>query len=130
MTRRCMWLPGSFVLCFVALSIAAEETSREPLRQGPRAVSPAEYGVGHLIPDLSLTDVQGKSRKLSDFKDRRAVVIAFTCKSCPLCRKFGPTLARLEKTYQKQDVVFVYVNATASETNAEVEESIRAFAFV
>jgi thiol-disulfide isomerase/thioredoxin len=129
MTRRSLWLLGSLGLCFFTHSSSGDQTSGEPLRQGPRPASPAEYGVGHLVADLPLADIQGKMRKLSDFRGKRAVVIAFTCKSCPLCRKFGPTLARLEKAYEKQDVAFVYVNATASETDAEIAESIQTFGF-
>lgn len=129
MTRRCLWLLGSLGLCVLTQSSSGEQTSSEPLRQGPRPASPAEYGVGHFVPDLPLTDIQGQPRKLSDFRGQRAVVLAFTCKSCPLCRKFGPTLARLEKAYQKQDITFIYINATASETGAEIAETIRTFGF-
>lgn len=102
-----------------------ESSAGESLRRGPKPMTAAESGVGRLVPDVTLTDVKGRSRKLSDLRDYRAIVVAFTCKSCPLSRKFAPTLSRLEKSYEKQQVAFVYVNPSPRETDAEVDESIR-----
>ncbi|MBC8114817.1 MAG: redoxin domain-containing protein, partial [Candidatus Saccharimonas sp.] len=71
----------------------------EPLRQGPKRLTPGDHGVGRMVPDLKLTDIDGRSLKLSDLKEDRAVVIAFTNTSCPICKKYAPTLAALEKQF-------------------------------
>ena len=63
----------------------------------PRVLKPAEAGVGRLIPDASFTDLAGKPGTLADFKSNRLLVIAITNDTCPLCKKFTPTLAKLEK---------------------------------
>src|SRR6056297_23206 len=51
----------------------AEETTvvEAPVRQGPRIVKPGDHGVGRQIPDVSLTDIDGKSHRLSDFANER-----------------------------------------------------------
>ena len=128
-----LFVLGGIGLTCGALSWGGEKTSSDQtvggsLRQGPKVVAAAEYGVGRLLPDLTLTDVQGKSRKLSDLKDHR-VVVAIASTGCPISRKFAPTLARLEKTYREKNVLFVYVNPSASVSADDVKESIQKHGF-
>ncbi len=125
---------GGICLASGALSRGEEKIGRGPavggaLRQGPKLVPAAEYGVGRLLPDLTLTDVEGKSRKVSDLKDRRAVVVAIASTGCPISLKFAPTLARLEKTYSEKNVLFVYVNPSPGVSADDVNESIRKHGF-
>lgn len=88
----------------------------EPVRPGPTALKPAEAGVGRQVPDIYFTDVNGKAGKLSDFKDRKGVVVAFNSTSCPISKKYAPVLARLEKTYRDKGIEFVFVNPIASDS--------------
>lgn len=125
---------GGIGLACGALSWGGDKTNRdtavaEPLRQGPKLVAAAEYGVGCLLPDITLTDVEGKSRKLSELKDRSAVVIAIANTGCPISRKLAPTLARLERTYSAKNVLFVHINPSASVSDDDVKESIQKSGF-
>jgi peroxiredoxin/mono/diheme cytochrome c family protein len=125
---------GGIGLTCGALSLGGEKSNRDPavggpLQQGPKLVAAAEYGVGRLLPDLTLSDVEGKSRKLSDLKDCRAVVFAIASTGCPVSRKFAPTLARLEKTYSEKNVLFVHVNPSSSVSADDVKESIQMHGF-
>ncbi|MEK6262518.1 MAG: redoxin domain-containing protein [Planctomycetota bacterium] len=101
----------------------------EPLRQGPVRVTPGDHGVGRMVPDLKLTDIDGRSFKLSDLKEDRAVVIAFTNTSCPICKKYAPTLAALEKQFAEKQVAFVFVNPTASDKLDDIQAAIRSHGF-
>jgi len=92
----------------------------EPLRQGPKVLRASDRGVGRLIPDARFKDIKGKSGKLSDFKSAPALVIAYTSTSCPLTKKYAPTLARLEKEFGAKGVKFLFVNPTASDTRASI----------
>lgn len=87
----------------------------EPVRQGPRVLRGAEVGVGRLVPDVAFTDISGKTGKLSDFQSARLTVVALTNTTCPLCRKYAPSLARIEKEYAAKGVVFLFVNPTATD---------------
>ncbi len=77
-------IAGIFLGGLAVLSTAASP-AESPIRRGPRPVKPGAYGVGRQIPDLVLTDIAGTKHKLSDFSDRKAVVLAMTGTGCPLC---------------------------------------------
>lgn len=106
-------LAGIYVLSICLTALA-------DVRQGPRLLKPAEAGVGRLIPDLTFTDLKGKAGRLSDFKSRAALVIAFTSTSCPLTRKFAPELARLESDFAKRGVAFLFVNPTSDSVEDQI----------
>ena len=84
-----------------------------PLRQGPKPIDADAHGVGRWVADLSYVTVEGKKGKLSDFKNKKALVIAFTGASCPLSKRFAPSLAKLENEYSKHDVAFIFVDPIA-----------------
>lgn len=95
------------------------------IRQGPKRLIPGDHGVGRMVPDIALTDIHGESFQLSDLKTCSAVVLAMTNTSCPLSKKYAPTLATLEKQFQSRNVAFVYVNATPSDKPDVIQEAIR-----
>ena len=84
-----------------------------PLRQGPIPIDASAHGVGRWVPDLSFTTIDGKKGKLSDFKDKKALVVAFTGASCPISKRFAPSLSAIEKAYGKQGVAFIYIDPIA-----------------
>src|SRR6186713_3056978 len=57
--------------------------------------------VGDKAPEWrELTDVvSGKKHSLGDLKDARAVVVVFTCNSCPVATDYEERIAKLAKTY-------------------------------
>lgn len=109
-------LRSGMVLLFVALSLHAEDASNKEM---PRIVRPAEMRVGKQIANVDFTDLAGKKHRLSDYQGKRYLVIAYTSTSCPLCKKYAPSLARLEKEYVSKNVTFLFVNPTASDTIKE-----------
>ncbi|MEY2880358.1 MAG: hypothetical protein RLZZ15_2738, partial [Verrucomicrobiota bacterium] len=106
--------------------IAAAE---EPLRVGPKILRAAERGVGRLAPDLAFTDFDGKAGRLSDFKSRPALVIAFTSTSCPITQKYAPELARISKEFSARGVAFLLVNPIASDSPASLRAAITGHGF-
>jgi peroxiredoxin len=96
----------------------------EPIRQGPKRLVPGDHQIGRLIPDLAMTDATGQSFKLSDFKTAKAIVVAITNTTCPICKKYTPTLAKLEADYREQGIAFIYVNPTASDKQATIDKVI------
>jgi thiol-disulfide isomerase/thioredoxin/mono/diheme cytochrome c family protein len=98
------------LLLAIGVQHAVAEPAKEPIRQGPKIVKPGDHGVGRLVPDIAFTDVAGKAGKLSDFKDKKALVVAYTSTSCPISKKFAPSLVRLEKAYREKGIAFLFVN--------------------
>jgi len=80
------------------------------LKSAPKVRRAADHGVGGLVADAAFTDTAGKTGKLSDFRDKAYLVVAMTDPGCPLCQKFAPALARLEKDYAAKNVAFLFVN--------------------
>ncbi|HEY1190561.1 MAG TPA: redoxin family protein [Gemmata sp.] len=81
-------------------------------KEAPKLRLPGEAGVGRFVPDLAFTDLNGKAGRLSDFKSSKLLVVAFTNTTCPLCKKYTPTLQRIEKEYAAKGVSFLFVNPT------------------
>ena len=122
---------------FLALIVSqrvtlADETSEAELattavRQGPRPLNAGEHGVGKWIPDSTLTDLARHPHLLSELaKSHRAVVIAMTSTSCPLSKKYLPTLVELSKVFGG-DVAWVIVNSIATDKLDEMNAAATSF---
>src|SRR5262245_56078467 len=61
------------------------------------------------IEDFALRDARGQTHRLSDWGDRKAVVIIFLSVDCPLAKLYAPRLKELSLRYQKK-VAFVAVS--------------------
>ncbi|MCE9564333.1 MAG: redoxin family protein [Planctomycetes bacterium] len=92
-----------------------QATKPDPVKNPPKVLRASEAGVGKLIPDVAFTDLAGKAGKLSDVKSEKLTIVAFTNTTCPLCKKYSPVLARIEKEYAAKGVSFLFVNPTATD---------------
>src|SRR5687768_2753638 len=115
------------IAAFVCSEIGQAADTNSPVREGPRVVPPGEVNVGRLIADLEFAPVTGKKFRLSGLKPAPAIVIAFTSTSCPVTKRYAPTLAALEKEYAARGVKFIFVNPC--DTDSNVTEFIRAHRF-
>jgi peroxiredoxin len=102
---------------------AATEHDR-PLRQGPKRLVPGDAGVGRQVPDLRVTDIHGQAVALSDYSSSAALVIAFTNTTCPISKKYLPSLAALESRFADQNVAFLFVNPTPSDKPEAIRAAI------
>jgi peroxiredoxin len=75
---------------------------------------------GHTIEDFTLNDSLGAKRSLSDWKDRKAVVVVFLGTECPLAKLYGKRLAELDKEYGPQGVQIVGINSNQQDTLQEM----------
>jgi peroxiredoxin len=76
------------------------------------AVSSTMLNLGTAAPDFALPDVvSGKTVKLADFADKKALLVMFVCAHCPYVVHVRPELARLAKDYAGLSVGFVGITA-------------------
>ena len=61
-------------------------------------------------PDFDLFGVDYKYHSLSDYTDRKAVVVAFTCNHCPVAQDYEDTLISIAKSYQPKGIQFIAIN--------------------
>ena len=110
-------LPLALVLGWATTVAVAAESKTE----APRPLAPNEAGINRLTPAVTGTTAAGKAFDLAAFaKDKKAVVIAVTSTSCPLSKKYLPTLAKLEKEFAGNGVAFAFVNPVATDKAADI----------
>lgn len=92
-------------------------------QETPKILKPAERGVGRLIPDLTFTTLDGKPHRLSEYKTASLLVVAFTSTTCPVARKYAPTLAEIEKDFEGKNVSVIRVDTSSAENRAKAAEA-------
>lgn len=96
------------------------------LTEAPAILKASEHGVGHLVPDLLLTDLQGTSQGLKDrISDDKGLIIAFFGATCPISRKLAPELARLEKDAASMQVRMLLVCPVAAESADDIAQFVK-----
>lgn len=92
------------------LSLLAVGFQRSTEQARVAAPIPAkDAGIGLVQSKLNGTDLNGKSVTIPA-PGAKFTVVALTSTTCPLCKKYGPTLAAIEQSYSKKGVSFVFVN--------------------
>ncbi|MFM7519013.1 MAG: redoxin [Planctomycetota bacterium] len=96
-----------------ALSAPAEP----PLRAGPKPVRPGDHGIGRRVGAVTFTALDGTVHDLARFAAGRVVVFAMTSTSCPLSRKYLPTLADLVAA-SGEGIAWILVDPVATDDQA------------
>lgn len=110
-----------------AIPITEEEVAA--VTSGPEILKPGEVRIGRRVPDFPIQGIDGETHQLSEVKDHRGVVIAMTSATCPVSKRFLPTLAELEPRLAEAGIPLVLVNPFASESEEEIREQLSAHAF-
>ncbi|PAW68096.1 MAG: hypothetical protein B9S38_11645 [Verrucomicrobiia bacterium Tous-C4TDCM] len=105
-----------------APTITPEEVAE--VTSGPEVLKPGEVGIGRMIPDLGFTTLDGKSISLGGFKDKKGLVVIMTSATCPVSKRYIPSVAKLEKELAAQDLGLLLVNPFASETAEEIKTQL------
>ena len=67
-----------------------------------------------------MQDVDGHSRTLAEYKNKKAIVAVFVGTECPLANLYFPTLAEMQKHYGDRGVQVLAINANDQDSFAEV----------
>ena len=68
------------------------------------------------VPNFYLPDAEGTLRALSDYRDKRFVVVTFLGTQCPIGNKYLPILMDLQDRYADQGVQVLAINAHPGDT--------------
>lgn len=91
------------------------------LRQSAKTLRPADHGVGRYMADVSFADINGAQHSLKEFKDKSFVVVAMTSTSCPLSRKYLPSLVELSQKYLPKNIQFIAINCVPTDRLEEMK---------
>lgn len=94
---------------------------KDQVREAPRVLPLNQSNVGRLVPDLSMTTVDSRTVTVKSLMGKHGLVIAFTNTTCPICKKYGSTLARLEASLAVKGINLLYVNPTGNEKQPDID---------
>jgi peroxiredoxin len=87
-----------------------------PKRRTAMALTPSTMlPLGTPAPDFALPDTNGRTTRLSDFSDLKALLIAFICNHCPYVKHVRPEFAKLATEYQEKGVGVVAISSNDAE---------------
>jgi peroxiredoxin len=75
--------------------------------------------IGAKAPDFSLPATDGKTYKLSDFKNAKTLVIFFTCNHCPFVKGSDELTRQIAEKYLNKGVKFVGINSNSENIHPE-----------
>jgi peroxiredoxin len=99
------------------------------LKERTLALDRRDHPIGRRIPDLEFTDTDGKTGRLSDYADKRGLVIVTRDAFCPVSVRIGHKTARLEKEYRSKGIAFLYVDMSPTDSVGEMKLDIEKFDF-
>lgn len=105
--------------------LASASVAADGVRQGPTRLKPGDAGVGRMVADVTLTDIDGKTVRLSDYRARQGLVVAVTSTSCPLSQRYLASLAKLEKAFQAKGIAFLFVDPIKTNSVADARTAIK-----
>ncbi len=114
---------------FAVVLCSAGVVAKPPIREAPKVLDGGELGVGETVPDLEFTDLDGNTGRLSMLGAEKAIVFLMTNTGCPLCRRYGPSLAAIEKEYKDKGVKCVFVNSNRAEKIDRIRKNVETHGF-
>ena len=81
-----------------------------------------EIAVGEKAPDFKVKGTDGKEYTLESFKDAKAIIVTFTCNSCPVAVAYEDRFIAFAKKYKEKGVVFLAINCNTSEKLPEMKQ--------
>ena len=79
-----------------------------------------QVSIGQQVGDIEFKDIRYLTRRVSEFKESKAIVIVCTNTTCPLVKRYLPKLKRLEQKYRDKSVQFVGLNVGAGDSIRDI----------
>ena len=125
---RSAWSVLATVLGMVGGTATALADAPSPLAP-PAPVDARSMGIGRFVDDATGVELDETQRSWRAGRGERLTVIALTSVTCPLCRKFGPALARIESAFSDRGVKFVYVNVSGLDSTEAMRKQVADLGF-
>ena len=103
------------ILVSSAIAFVAPESKADELESSVQSSK-----IGKVVEDFTLQSHRGRKWALSDFQDKRAVVIVFLGTECPLAKLYGPRLAELQSEFGDAGLAIVGINSNTQDSMTEL----------
>lgn len=130
--RHSVW-KRSFVWILVALSVGmawSDPTCTLAAKPTPAKEVPNNLAVGQQAANFILPDSAGKQIALSDFGEKRTLVLFFMGTHCPISNLYLTELGKLQQQYSKQGFQVIGINSNAGITPAEIAKHTKEYKVV
>ncbi|MBI2068341.1 MAG: thioredoxin family protein [Deltaproteobacteria bacterium] len=74
---------------------------------------------GDPAPDFSLVGVDGRIYSLASFKDKKILVVMFTCNHCPYVQAYEGRMITIQKDYADKGVQLIAINSNDTKNYPE-----------
>ena len=92
---------------------------------GTGLLAAQQFQIGSKVEDFSVTDLSGKSISFNSLKGD-VTVLVFVSTNCPVSNAYNDRMNALYKEYSGKGGKFIFLNANANESPAEVAEHAKA----
>ena len=67
--------------------------------------------IGSPAPDFNLMGIDGKKYSLASFKDKKSLIVIFSCNHCPYVQAYEDRMKQIQKDYQSKGVEVIAINS-------------------
>ena len=67
--------------------------------------------IGSPAPDFNLPGIDNKKYSLASFKDKKALIVIFSCNHCPYVQAYEDRIKQIRKDYQNKGVEVIAINS-------------------
>ncbi|MEL6251806.1 MAG: peroxiredoxin family protein [Bacteroidota bacterium] len=117
------------ILAFTAVACSTAESVNNSNTVQSRSIEEAheivlenQYNLGEKAPEFALTDLNGSTKRLSDYEGK-FLVVHFATTWCPFCNAEAPTLEKIAQQYKDQNVKVLIIDV--KEDQSLVQEKLQ-----
>ncbi len=97
-------------LISLAVVLALGTTTTIIFRQKNAQAAPSGYEIGSVVADFRLKNTDGSTFALSNYKDKKGVIVVFTCNHCPFAKAYEDRIIDLDKKFAASGFPVVAIN--------------------
>src|SRR5436190_12628289 len=91
------------------------------------ALAQSEAKLGEKMPNLTFKDEKGKTNRLYELENKKAIVIVFLSFECPVSKSYSAPLSEIADEFAKFGVTVWGLTTNEDETAAEVAKHAKQF---
>src|ERR1043166_5122303 len=112
---------GVLIVCLALLGMVPPAQPATP----PILKESASTMAGHRVSNFTLTDLEGRKVALSDFSDKKIIVLFVMGNGCPVANLYLKELRNLQGAYDKKGLQIIGIESNAGVTREQLPEQAR-----